>query len=153
MQTYLPTLKQLQYLVALKEHGHFGRAADASNVTQSTLSAGIRELETLLGMMLVERTRRVVRFTPLGDRIVERALEDAYASLSSILQSRISKELYSYLALLLAGTNRPTLLAVLEEQLEQDIRRRPAILEALRVRTTPEQAAILKRWEDGAGAD
>lgn len=73
MQTYLPTLKQLQYLVALKEHGHFGRAADASNVTQSTLSAGIRELETLLGMMLVERTRRVVRFTPLGDRIVERA--------------------------------------------------------------------------------
>ncbi|MEQ1724575.1 MAG: hydrogen peroxide-inducible genes activator [Sphingopyxis sp.] len=73
MQTYLPTLKQLQYLVALREHGHFGRAATASNVTQSTLSAGIRELETLLGMMLVERTRRVVRFTPLGERIVTRA--------------------------------------------------------------------------------
>ncbi|MEQ1687809.1 MAG: hydrogen peroxide-inducible genes activator [Sphingopyxis sp.] len=73
MQSYLPTLKQLQYLVALKEHGHFGRAADASHVTQSTLSAGIRELETLLGMMLVERTRRVVRFTPLGERIATRA--------------------------------------------------------------------------------
>jgi len=73
MQTYLPTLKQLQYLIALKEHGHFGRAADACFVTQSTLSAGIRELESLLGIMLVERTRRVVRFTPLGDRIVERA--------------------------------------------------------------------------------
>ncbi len=73
MQAYLPTLKQLQYLVALKEHGHFGRAAEASFVTQSTLSAGIRELESLLGIMLVERTRRVVRFTPLGDRIVERA--------------------------------------------------------------------------------
>ena len=73
MQTYLPTLKQLQYLVALKDHGHFGRAAEACYVTQSTLSAGIRELESLLGMMLVERTRRVVRFTPLGDRIVERA--------------------------------------------------------------------------------
>lgn len=73
MQAYLPTLKQLQYLVALKAHGHFGRAAEASFVTQSTLSAGIRELESLLGIMLVERTRRVVRFTPLGDRIVDRA--------------------------------------------------------------------------------
>lgn len=73
MHPYLPTLKQLQYLTALKEHGHFGRAAEACFVTQSTLSAGIRELESLLGLMLVERTRRVVRFTPLGDRIVEQA--------------------------------------------------------------------------------
>lgn len=70
---YLPTLKQLQYLVALAAHGHFGKAADSCNVTQSTLSAGIRELETLLGQTLVERTRRVVRFTPLGLAITERA--------------------------------------------------------------------------------
>ena len=47
---YLPTLKQLQYLVALKDHGHFGKAADACFVTQSTLSAGLRELETLFGV-------------------------------------------------------------------------------------------------------
>ena len=73
MATYLPTLKQLQYLVALKDHGHFGRAADACFVTQSTLSAGIRELETLIAVTLVERTRRVVRFTPLGDRIADKA--------------------------------------------------------------------------------
>ncbi|MBN8807115.1 MAG: hydrogen peroxide-inducible genes activator [Sphingomonas sp.] len=73
MSTYLPTLKQLQYLVALKDHGHFGRAAEACFVTQSTLSAGLRELETLIGVTLVERTRRVVRFTPLGDRIVDKA--------------------------------------------------------------------------------
>jgi LysR family hydrogen peroxide-inducible transcriptional activator len=71
--TYLPTLKQLQYLVALHDFGHFGRAADACFVTQSTLSAGLRELESLLGVMLVERTRRVVRFTPLGERIAEKA--------------------------------------------------------------------------------
>ena len=45
MSTYLPTLKQLQYLVALHEHGHFGRAADACFVSQSTLSAGLRDLE------------------------------------------------------------------------------------------------------------
>ncbi|WP_373476992.1 LysR substrate-binding domain-containing protein [Sphingorhabdus sp.] len=73
MSTYLPTLKQLQYLVALEEHGHFGKAADACFVTQSTLSAGIRELESLLGLMLVERTRRVVRFTPLGLKMTAKA--------------------------------------------------------------------------------
>jgi LysR family transcriptional regulator, hydrogen peroxide-inducible genes activator len=70
---YLPTIKQLQYLVALHEHGHFGRAAEASFVSQSTLSAGIRELETLLGVVLVERSRRVVRFTPLGVSVVAKA--------------------------------------------------------------------------------
>lgn len=73
MSTHLPTIKQLQYLVALHEHGHFGRAAEASFVSQSTLSAGIRELENLLGVTLVERTRRVVRFTPLGNAVVEKA--------------------------------------------------------------------------------
>ncbi|MEL7217720.1 MAG: LysR substrate-binding domain-containing protein [Pseudomonadota bacterium] len=73
MRTYLPTIKQLQYLVALHEHGHFGRAADASFVSQSTLSAGIRELESLLGVTLVERSRRVVRFTALGEQVVAKA--------------------------------------------------------------------------------
>ncbi len=73
MNIYLPTLKQLQYLVALRDQEHFGRAADACYVTQSTLSAGIRELESLIGTTLVERTRRVVRFTPLGLRIAEKA--------------------------------------------------------------------------------
>ena len=73
MSTYLPTIKQLQYLVALHEHGHFGRAAEASFVSQSTLSAGIRELESLLGVTLVERSRRVVRFTPLGEQVVAKA--------------------------------------------------------------------------------
>ena len=74
MTNYLPTIKQLQYLVALREHGHFGKAADASYVTQSTLSAGLRELETLLGVTLVERTRRVVRFTALGEKIADKGL-------------------------------------------------------------------------------
>ena len=71
--TYLPTLKQLQYLTALHQHGHFGRAADAVCVTQSTLSAGLRELEAVLGTVLVERTQRVVCFTPLGERVVAKA--------------------------------------------------------------------------------
>src|SRR3954464_16002857 len=73
MSTHLPTLKQLQYLVALKTHGHFRRAAEACFVTQSTLSAGLRELESLIGVTLVERTRRVVGFTPLGNTTAEKA--------------------------------------------------------------------------------
>ena len=74
MTVHLPTIKQLQYLVALRQHGHFGRAAESCFVTQSTLSAGLRELESLLGVTLVERTRRVVRFTPLGIRVSDKAL-------------------------------------------------------------------------------
>ena len=73
MSVYQPTLKQLQYLVALHEHGHFGHAAEACFVSQSTLSAGLRDLETLLGVVLVERTKRTVRFTPLGNAVVAKA--------------------------------------------------------------------------------
>jgi LysR family hydrogen peroxide-inducible transcriptional activator len=75
MIVHLPTIKQLQYLVALRRFGHFGRAAEACFVTQSTLSAGLRELETLLGVTLVERTRRVVRFTALGEKIADKAIK------------------------------------------------------------------------------
>ena len=74
MAVHPPTIRQLQYLVALRQEGHFGRAAAACYVTQSTLSAGLRELEALLGVTLVERTRRVVRFTALGERIADKAL-------------------------------------------------------------------------------
>lgn len=74
MPAHLPSLKQLQYLVALRRYGHFGKAADACFVTQSTLSAGLRELETLLGVTLVERTRRLVRFTALGERVADKAV-------------------------------------------------------------------------------
>src|SRR5215217_3890415 len=74
MTVHLPTIKQLQYLVTLRQHGHFGKAAEACYVTQSTLSAGLRELETLLGVTLVERTRRVVRFTALGEKVADKAV-------------------------------------------------------------------------------
>lgn len=69
----LPTLKQLRHLVALADHGHFGRAAEASHVTQSTLSASIKELEQVLGAQLVDRTKRRVTVTPLGQSVVAKA--------------------------------------------------------------------------------
>ena len=68
----LPSLKQLEYLVALDETQHFGRAAEACNVTPSTMSAGIRDLETVLGVTLAERTKRSVLMTPLGRQIADR---------------------------------------------------------------------------------
>jgi LysR family hydrogen peroxide-inducible transcriptional activator len=69
----LPSLKQLSYLLALHEQGHFGRAAAACFVSQSALSVGIAELERLLEASLVERSKRHVRFTPRGEEIVIRA--------------------------------------------------------------------------------
>ncbi len=66
---HLPPLRQLQYLVALSEHLHFGNAARHLNVTQSTLSTGIRELEKFLGVTLVERTNKSVTFTELGSEL------------------------------------------------------------------------------------
>jgi len=67
-----PTLKQLKYLSAVAEHGHFGNAAKACHVSQSTLSAGILELEDALGAALVERNNRQVILTTLGRDVVER---------------------------------------------------------------------------------
>src|ERR1700722_743501 len=71
----LPSPRQLQYLVTLSETSHFGRAAIRCNVTQSTLSAGLKELEAMLGVTLVERTKRRVVVTPLGRAIAARARE------------------------------------------------------------------------------
>jgi LysR family hydrogen peroxide-inducible transcriptional activator len=76
----LPSLQQLRFLAALADEKHFGRAAAACAVTQSTLSAGIQELEERLGASLVERSRRSVLLTPLGQEIARRGrrlLQDA----------------------------------------------------------------------------
>lgn len=68
----LPTIRQLQYLSAVAEHLSFSGAAEACFVTQSTLSSGIKELETLIGATLVERTRRKVMLTSLGRQVLEK---------------------------------------------------------------------------------
>src|SRR5688500_10074085 len=78
--TRLPSLRNLRYLAALAETRHFGRAARSCHVTQSTLSSGIKELESALGAKLVERTKRRVMLTPLGEDVVARGrrlLKDA----------------------------------------------------------------------------
>jgi LysR family hydrogen peroxide-inducible transcriptional activator len=69
----LPSLRQLRYLVVLSETRNFTRAAEACFVTQSTLSAGLKELEASLGAQLVERDRQSVRMTPVGEATAARA--------------------------------------------------------------------------------
>lgn len=69
----MPTLRQLQFLTALRAQGSFVAAADAVGVTQPTLSAGIKELEAALGSLLVERGRTGAVLTPAGEEAAERA--------------------------------------------------------------------------------
>ena len=68
-----PTLRQLQYAVALADAGHFGRAAEQSHVTQPALSQQVRQLELLCGAPLFDRLGKTVRLTPFGREIVDRA--------------------------------------------------------------------------------
>jgi LysR family hydrogen peroxide-inducible transcriptional activator len=69
----LPTLRQLQYLKLLAEHRSFSRAAEAAHVTQPTLSAGVQELERILGAPVVDRGRAGVILTAAGEEAVARA--------------------------------------------------------------------------------
>lgn len=69
----LPTVKQLRYLVAVDETRHFGKAADLCYVTQSALSTGIKELESLLGVQLIDRTNKQVTTTQLGKQVATQA--------------------------------------------------------------------------------
>lgn len=66
-------LRDLRYLVALADHGHFGKAAAACFVSQPTLSTQIRKLEDELGVAVVERAPRKVMLTPVGREVAERA--------------------------------------------------------------------------------
>ena len=69
----LPTLRQLQYLKLLVEHGGFGKAAEAAHVTQPTLSAGIQELEKILGGPVVDRARSGLILTAVGEAALAKA--------------------------------------------------------------------------------
>ena len=69
----LPTIKQLQYFLALTETGHFGRAADRCFVSQSAFSNAIQELEASLSAQLVDRTNRNVTITAKGQEVAVQA--------------------------------------------------------------------------------
>jgi DNA-binding transcriptional LysR family regulator len=64
-------LDKLEYLIALSHEQHFGRAAETCGVTQPTLSAGIKQLEEMLGVLLVQRGSRFIGLTPEGQRTLD----------------------------------------------------------------------------------
>ena len=91
-------IDKLQFLLALARERHFGRAAEASGVTQPTLSAGIKHLEEQMGVLLVNRGSRFRGFTPEGDRVLdwarrivgdERAMRQEIESLRHGLTGRL----------------------------------------------------------------
>ncbi|HET9020022.1 MAG TPA: LysR family transcriptional regulator [Acetobacteraceae bacterium] len=91
-------IEKLEYLLALAQERHFGRAAAACGTTQPTLSAGIKQLEESLGVLLVERGSRFRGFTPAGERTLdwarrivgdERAMRQEIAALRSSLSGEL----------------------------------------------------------------
>ena len=69
------TLQQLEYILAVARHGHFGRAADACNVTQPTLSAMIGKLEEEIGAKLFDRNHQPISPTQVGEKVISQARE------------------------------------------------------------------------------
>ena len=67
------TLQDLRYLLAVADHGHFGRAAVACGVSQPTLSIQVRKLEDMLGVALFERNNRTVTPTAICEQVIDHA--------------------------------------------------------------------------------
>lgn len=84
------TLRDLQYIVAVAEHGHFGKAARACHVSQPALSGQIKKIEDYLGVMLFERSARRVAVTTVGQAVAQQArvvLEEAQKILTAAQSS------------------------------------------------------------------
>ena len=115
------TLQDLRYLVALVDHGHFGRAAEACRVSQPTLSTQIKKLEAQLGVTLFERTNKSVHVTAVGEDVVARArqiLLDVEAITD--VGRRVSAPLSGAFSLGVIPTLGPYLLPWLVPALRQD---------------------------------
>ena len=140
----VPTMKQLQYLVALADARHFGRAAEVCAVTQSTLSAGIRDLEAVLGTEVAERSNRRVVMTRLGDRVAEMADEilreaEAIMALARADREPMTGEMCLGVIPTISPFLLPRVLPVLRERF-------PRLLIYLREEQT---AGLLARLENG----
>jgi DNA-binding transcriptional LysR family regulator len=90
-RTGAPLIKHLEYLSALAREKHFARAAASCQVTQPTLSAGIKHLEDTLGVLIVERGQRFRGLTPEGERVLawaQRILADVQSLRQDVSESR-----------------------------------------------------------------
>src|SRR5215470_12899490 len=141
-------LDKLEYLMALARERHFGRAADACGVTQPTLSAGVKQLEETLGVLLVQRGSRFIGFTPEGERTLDWARR-------IVGDSRAMREEIKALKHGLGGQLRiaaiPTALAMVAALTTPFRARHPNVRFAIQSRTSIQTLTLLENLEIDAG--
>jgi DNA-binding transcriptional LysR family regulator len=141
-------LDKLDFLLALAQERHFGRAAEACGVTQPTLSAGVKQLEDTLGVRLVERGSRFHGFTPEGERTLEwarRIVGDARAMRQDI--DALKRGVVGHLRIAVIPTALPMV-----AQLTTPYRaRHPDVRFTILSRTSVEIGAALDNLEIDAG--
>jgi DNA-binding transcriptional LysR family regulator len=141
-------LDKLEYLMALARERHFGHAAEACGVTQPTLSAGIKQLEETLGVLLVQRGSRFIGFTPEGERTLDwarRIVGDARAMREEI------KALKHGLTGQLRIAAIPTTLAMVASLTTPFRARHPDVRFTILSRTSIEILTLLENLEIDAG--
>jgi len=156
-------IRDLQYVVAVDEERHFGRAAERCHVSQPALSGQIRKLEDFLGVTLFERTNRSVHTTPIGLRIVAQAQQLLHLSDDIIATAQSAKSPFAgafrlgmistigpYLAPLILATIRetmPDLSLTLVESVTTDLETRVAAgdLDGAVIATSPIEVQLSSR--------
>jgi DNA-binding transcriptional LysR family regulator len=141
-------IDKLEYLMALARERHFGRAAEACGVTQPTLSAGVKQLEAQLGVLLVQRGSRFIGFTPEGERTLDwarRILADSRTLLEEM------RALKSGLAGQLRIAAIPTALAMVAELTTPYRKRHPEVRFTISSMTSIQILTALENLEVDAG--
>jgi len=141
-------IDKLEFILALAREKHFGRAAEACGVTQPTLSAGVKQLEDQMGVLLVNRGSRFQGFTPEGQRVLEWARR-------IVGDSRTMREEINSLRLGLSGRLRlaaiPTALAMVASLTTPYREKHPNVQFTIYSRTSIEVLELLDNLEIDAG--
>ncbi len=141
-------IDKLEYVVALASERHFGRAAERCGVTQPTLSAGLKQLEDALGLLLVQRSSRFIGFTPEGERVLawaHRIVGDAHAMRQDV--SAMKHGLNGHLRMAVIPSALPTIPALTTPFAQ----RHPAVRFSVVSRTADEVVRLVERFEADAG--
>lgn len=141
-------IEHLELFIAVAKERHFGRAAEACNITQPTLSASIKQLECLLGVMLVERGSRFRGLTPEGERVLtwaRRILADARAMQEEIRAARRGVSGCMRIAVI------PTALEMVAKLTKPLLERHPGLTFSVRASTSKEIPSLLANFEIEAG--
>jgi DNA-binding transcriptional LysR family regulator len=141
-------IDKLEFLLALAQEKHFGRAAEACGVSQPTLSAGIKQLEGTLGVLLVQRGSRFKSFTPEGERTLgwaRRIVGDSRALRQEIDALKVGLSGHLKIAAI------PTALAMVAELTTPYRERHPNVRFTIVSRTSIEILTLLENLEVDAG--